>query len=153
MKEFVDSFPLGDAVEEIKKSQSTLSLTGMSKRRSRQISLVHHVGIEVVKTAIFIKRVFMVRARELWGFSTAGDVWLLHIYIPEPMVDPRGSSPPLISLNFMTVRQERSRGCGPFQRKPWIHPCKYIIKNGNWLVSFVEWRGAENLANVLAVLW
>ena len=39
-------------------------LTGMSKRRSRQISLVHHVGIEVVKTAIFIKRAFMVRARE-----------------------------------------------------------------------------------------
>ena len=64
VKEFVDSFPLGDAVEEIKKSQSTLSLTGMSKRRSSQISLVHHVGIEVVKTAIFIKRVFMVRARE-----------------------------------------------------------------------------------------
>ena len=102
MKEFVDSFPLGDAVEEIKKSQSMLSLTGMSKRRSRQISLVHHVGIEVVKTAIFIKRVFMVRAREYWSFGTAGEGSSLYIYILESMVDPREASPPLISISIIT---------------------------------------------------
>ena len=96
-------------MEEIKKSQSTLSLTGLSKRRSRQISLVHHVGIEVVKTAIFIKRVFMVRAREPWNYSTAGDGLLLYIYIPEALADPRAASSPLIRFNFIRVLK-RERG-------------------------------------------
>ena len=78
-------------MEEIKKSQSTLSLTGLSKRRSRQISLVHHVGIEVVKTAIFIKRVFMVRTRDPCGFCMAEIGPLLYIYIPIPVANSKAN--------------------------------------------------------------